>query len=156
VFDSVVVGAVPSERSRRVLSCALEVAMASGARLHIVAAMRSRRDPAPPLPVELRYTDAGAGSMEWFLGRLRAHVARQGVRVTTHPVLADPADAIAAVAHQEGADLVVVGAGSHKGPGLPVARNGTWLQRRPRTHLGHHRAVADVVVGKVDCAVLVV
>ena len=129
--------------------------MASGARLHIVAAMRSRRDPAPPLPAELRYTDAGAGSMEWFLGRLRAEVARQGVRVTTHPVLADPADAIAAVAHQERADLVVVGAGSHRGTGVPLGRDGTW-PRRPRTHLGHHRAVADDLVGKVDCAVLVV
>ncbi len=140
MFDSVVVGADASERSPRVLSCALEVAKASGARLHIVAAMRSRRDPAPPLPPELGYTDAGAGSMEWFLGRLRAQVARHGVRVTTHPVLAGRADAIAAVAHQERADLVVVGA---------------W-PRRPRAYLGHHRAVADDVVGMVDCAVLVV
>ncbi len=155
MFDSVVVSAVPSEPSPRVLSCALEVAMASEARLHIVAAMPSRRDPAPPLPAELRYTYAGAGSTEWFLGRLCAQVARQGVRVTTHSVLADLADAIVAVAHQERADLVVVGAGSHRRPGVPVAREGTWL-RRPRSHLGHHRAVADDVVGKVDCAVLVV
>ncbi len=155
MFDSVVVSAVPSERSPRVLSCALEVAMASGAKLHIVAATQSRRDPAPLRPAELRYTYAGAGSTEWFLGRLCAQVARQGVRVTTHSVLANLADASVAVAHQERADLVVVGAGSLKGPGMPVARDGTWL-RRSRTHLGHRRAVADDVVGKVDCAVLVV
>ena len=80
-----------SERSPRVLSCALEVAKASGARLHIVAAMRSRRDPAPPLPPELRYTGAGAGSMEWFLGRLRAQVARHGVSV--HPTISDGSSA---------------------------------------------------------------
>jgi hypothetical protein len=93
--------------------------------------------------------------MEWFLGRPRVQVARGGVRVTTHPVLAGPADAIAAVAHQERADPVVAGVGSHRRSDAAAARDGT-RPRRPRAHLRPHRAVADAVVGMVDCAVLVV
>ncbi len=155
MFETVVVGALSSESSPRVLSCALEVAKASGATLHIVGALRSPEDPSPRLPTELRYTDAGAGSTEWLLGRLRAEMAGQGVHVATHPVLADPADAIATVACQERADLVVVGAGSHSASGVGAGREGRGPLRR-RAHLRHHGSVADDVVDKVACAVLIV
>jgi nucleotide-binding universal stress UspA family protein len=137
MFENVVVGASDSEGSARAFRSALEVVRTSGGALHIVSALRPKEEPAPYLPAEFRYTDAGAGSTDWLLAQLRTEAAKDGVEVVTHPVLADPAEAISRVAAQTDADLVVVGSGSSHG----------------------HRRLGDVpkaVMDTVPCAVLVV
>jgi nucleotide-binding universal stress UspA family protein len=137
VLKSVVVGATDSQGSARAFQRALEVARASGGTLHVVSALAAREKPLPYLPEEFRYTEAGAGTADWLLGRLRAEAAADHVNVETHPVLADPAEAIARVAAAEHADLVVVGSGSaHGGRGLS--------------------GVPKAVIDTVPCAVLVV
>jgi nucleotide-binding universal stress UspA family protein len=83
--------------------------------LHVVAAI-PRRVPAPPeVPEEFRYTVVAAGTGDWVLCQAKAQAASANVKVTTHPVRADPADAIALVAREESADLIVVGCGSGHG-----------------------------------------
>ena len=139
VFDNVVVGAADSEGAERAFRRALALTQATGGTLHIVAAIDSKHDAktVPWLPEEFRYTGLGAGATDWLLMRLQREAADAHVHVATHPVLDDPAGAIARVAADEGADLVVVGSGSSHGA------------RR----LAH---VPKSVMDRVGCAVLVV
>jgi nucleotide-binding universal stress UspA family protein len=139
VFDRVVVGATDSEGAERAFRRALALTQATGGTLHIVAAIDTKTDgkAVPWLPEEFRYTGFGAGAADWLLMRLQKEAAAADVAVTTHPVLDDPAGAIARVAADEGADLVVVGSGSAHGT------------RR----LAH---VPKAVMDHVGCAVLVV
>ncbi len=67
VFEHVVVGATDSESGTRAVRRALELVRASGGTLHVVAALAPKEGPAPDVPEEFRYTDAGAGQ-----GRLGA------------------------------------------------------------------------------------
>ena len=139
MFETVVVGAADSEGAAKAFRCALAVTRASGGTLHIVAAIdgKGEAEAAPWLPEEFRYTDAGASASDWLLTTLAKEAAVAHVKVTTHPVLDDPAGAITRVAADEGADLVVVGSGSAHGA---------------RT-LAH---VPKAVMDRVGCAVLVV
>ena len=139
VFDSVVVGATDSEGAERAFRRALALTQATGGTLHIVAAIDTKTDTreVPWLPEEFRYTGFGGGAADWLLVRLQKEAADAHVDVATHPVLDDPAGAIARVAADEDADLVVVGSGSSHGA------------RR----LAH---VPKAVLDQVGCAVLVV
>ena len=137
MLENVVVGATDSAGSARAFHRALQVARASGGTLHVVAALEAREKPLPYVPEEFRFTDAGAGAADWLLTRLRAEAVADHVRVETHPVLADPAEAIARVAAAEHADLVVVGSGT--------AHGGRSLTDVPKA-----------VIDAVPCAVLVV
>jgi nucleotide-binding universal stress UspA family protein len=139
MFDRVVVGATDSEGAERAFRRALVLTQATGGTLHIVAAIDRKKDAkqTPWLPEEFRYTAFGAGATDWLLIRLKKEAAEAHVAVSTHQVLDDPAEAIAKVATDEQADLVVVGSGSAHGA------------RR----LAH---VPKVVMDHVGCAVLVV
>jgi nucleotide-binding universal stress UspA family protein len=138
VFETVVVGSTASDAADRAFRCALDLARADGATLHIVCALEDEDEGAPPyLPEEFRYTDVGAGRTDWLLGQLRARAEAAHVRVATHAVRARPADAITRVATEEDADLVVVGTGSSRG-----AR--------------HLTVVPRSVMDRLSCAVMVV
>jgi nucleotide-binding universal stress UspA family protein len=137
VFDTVVVGATDSAGARRAFDRALELAGATGGTLHVVTAIPRKSEPRPYLPEEFRYTDAGADGPDWLLGQLRARAAKVHVEVAAHPVRAHPADAIAQVAAEEHADIVVVGTGSSHGT-------------------RHLSRVPKAVMDRVPCAVLVV
>jgi nucleotide-binding universal stress UspA family protein len=143
VFENVVVGATDSDGATRAVRRAIEVARASGGTLHIVAALGSPRADKPDAPREARsrrrsgFRTRAAHPVDALLGQLRAMATDAHVRVATHPVSADPADAIARVALQEDADLIVVGTRSEGGT------------RRLS-------AVPKAVMDKANCAVLVV
>jgi nucleotide-binding universal stress UspA family protein len=139
MFETVVVGAADSAGATRAFRRALALTRATGGTLHIVAAIggKGEAESAPWLPDEFRYTEAGAGATDWLLTSLEKEAAAAHVDVATHPVLDDPARAIARVAAAQGADLVVVGSGSDHG-----ARS---LARVPQAVMDH-----------VGCAVLVV
>ncbi len=115
MFKHVVVGATESAGGSRALQRALGLVQASGGTLHVVSALAAKEGPAPEMPAEFRYTDAGAGSADWVLSQARVEADRAHVEVTTHPVLADPAVAIAKVAAEQQADLIVVGCGQDHG-----------------------------------------
>lgn len=131
------VGATDSDGARRAFDRALELTSATGGSLHVVTAIARKGEPAPYMPEEFRYTDAGADGADWFLGQLRKRATEAHVEVAAHPVRDDPAEAIARIAHEERADLVVVGTHSAHG-----ARQ-----------LSH---VPKAVMDRVSCAVLVV
>jgi nucleotide-binding universal stress UspA family protein len=116
VFENVVVGATDTEGGERAFVSALAFTRGTGGTLHVVCAMTKHQSEEPPwVPEEFRYTDIGAGRTEWLLGQLKRRAADANVRLTAHSVWAKPAEAIARVAAQEHADLVVVGSGSSHG-----------------------------------------
>jgi nucleotide-binding universal stress UspA family protein len=137
MFERVVVGVTDSAGAERAFRRALDVTRATRGTLHIVGALSNKEGVRPYLPAEFRYTVFGAGKTDWLLARLRARAEKAHVRVETHPVLAGPADAIARVAAQEDADLVVLGSGFAHG------------SRRLS-------GVSTAVMDAVGCAVLVV
>jgi nucleotide-binding universal stress UspA family protein len=137
VFERVVVGAADSAGARRAFDRALELTSATGGTLHVVTAIPRKVHQPPYVPEEFRYTDAGADGPDWLLGQLRVRATEAHVDVASHPVRADPAEAIALIAAEQHADLVVVGTGSSHG-----AR-----------HLSH---VDKAVMDRVSCPVLVV
>jgi nucleotide-binding universal stress UspA family protein len=137
VFRSVVVGATTSESAAHAIAQACEVARASGGTLHLVTAFKAHRPMPDELPEEFRYSFGPIDPVDRFLARLEAEAQMASIHVTTHPVMADPVEAIMKVARQEHADLIVVGS---------KCRHGT------RRLSGVPRAVMD----SASCAVLVV
>jgi nucleotide-binding universal stress UspA family protein len=105
MFSSIVLGTDGSDTAIQALRHAVDVAGAVGARLDLVSAYPARRGasqdpqqaPSPREAVEASLTDA-------------ASFARDGgVDAKTHAREGDPAEAILAVAEEQGADLVIVG-----------------------------------------------
>jgi nucleotide-binding universal stress UspA family protein len=118
MFENVVAGAADMDGGARAVSRAVEVARTSGGTVHIVTAFRRE-------PVEV------------MLAQLRQLASGTSVRVRTHPVAADPVEAITRVAAEEGADLIVLGAQAD----------------------GRSRRLSSVpqgVIDRAECAVLVV
>jgi nucleotide-binding universal stress UspA family protein len=118
VFDNVVVGAADTKRGARAVTRAVELARTSGGTVHIVTAFRRE-------PVEAE------------LDGFRRLAAGASVKVRTHPVCADPVEAITRVAAEERADLIVLGTRANDG------------SRRLSS-------VPQGVMDRVECAVLVV
>jgi nucleotide-binding universal stress UspA family protein len=118
MFENVVVGATDSAGATKAVRGAIEVARGSGGTLHIVAALGDRTAIEWDARKEVRGrrgSRPGAGQVDAMLGQLRAMANDAHVQVATHPVSAEPADAITRVALQENADLIVVGTRNERG-----------------------------------------
>lgn len=114
MFTRIVVGTDGSETAGEAVSRAVEVAKLAGAQLDIVSAY----EPVSKRRVEGEQRDAPADVRHEFnpredvnlvLEAAAAAAKREGLEVQTHPLEANPADAILEVAEQTGADLIVVG-----------------------------------------------
>jgi nucleotide-binding universal stress UspA family protein len=137
MFENVVVGATDSESAAQAFRQAMDVASASGGTLHIVTAFKAHRPPPPELPEEFRYSFGPIDPADMLLNQLKQEAVQASVRVTTHPVLSDPVDAITRVAEQEHADLIVVGSKCSHGS-------------------RHLSPVPKAVMDRASCAVLIV
>ena len=97
---TIVVGVDGSETAATALAAALELAAVPGAALHVVSAYGALQEP------------AGADSL---LVRATGAARAAGVAAVTHRRSGDAAEALLAVAGQEGADLLVVGSNGMTG-----------------------------------------
>lgn len=114
MFTRIVVGTDGSETAAEAVAQAIELAKLSGARLSIVSAY----SPAPgrrvqaeqqEAPADVHYELGPREDVNLVLDAAAAEAKQAGVDVQTHPVEADPADAILNVAEETKADLIVVG-----------------------------------------------
>ncbi len=137
MFENVVVGATDSAGATRAVHRAIEVARASGGTLHIVTAFGRKKARQPQIPEEKQYSRTGSDPTERLMTELREMAALEYVRVETHPVASDPADAITRVANEEDADLIVVGSRAAHG-------------------IRQLSSVPKAVLDRAACAVLVV
>lgn len=139
MFENVVVGAVDVNGATRALRRASEVTSAAGGTLHIVAGLGAPQpaESKGPWSVGSRAVRQDAQPLQTLLHRLRDLATDAHVKVATHPVSAEPADAITRVALQEDADLIVLGS---------------------RGEVGDRQlsAVTKAVLDQASCAVLVV
>ena len=114
MFTRIVVGTDGSETAAQAVTQAIELAKLSGAQLSIVSAY----SPAPgrrvqaeqqEAPADVHYELGPREDVNLVLDAAAAEAKKAGVDVQTHPVEADPADAILNVAEETKADLIVVG-----------------------------------------------
>ncbi len=110
--EAIVVGTDGSESAAQAVAEAVRLAKALDAELHVVSAYKPLRD------VHIEGAPAGAAKVwaplpdaevEVTLGEAAAAVRVHDVKVTTHAVQKDPADALLDVAAEAGAALIVVG-----------------------------------------------
>ena len=114
MFTRIVVGTDGSETAAEAVRQATELARLTGATLSIVSAyspVSGRRvsGEQQQAPADVQYELGPREDVNFFLDAAAAEVKEKGVEVQTHPVEADPADAILNVAEETKADLIVVG-----------------------------------------------
>lgn len=114
MFTRIVVGTDGSDTATEAVRQAIDLAKMSGATLGIVSAFapiskRRIQDEAEGAPADIAYGIGPREDVNLVLDAAAAEARAAGVEVQTHPVEADPADALLNVAEQIKADLIVVG-----------------------------------------------
>jgi len=138
MLKNVVVGVADSPEAEVPLRSAIDLVKASGGTLHLVSAYKSGQPASNALPAELRFAAPSTCPADERLAELARVATGEDVVVVTHPVTADPVEAITRVAAQEHADLIVLG--HHRTNG-----------RHPL-----HRSVSGILARRVPCAVMII
>jgi nucleotide-binding universal stress UspA family protein len=144
VFKRIVVGTDGSETAASAVRQAADLAKLSGAQLSIVSAyapVSGRRVQGEKLdaPADVQYEIGPREDVNLVLDAAAADARKEGVEVQTHPVEADPTDAILNVAEQTGADLIVVG-----NKGMTGARR--YLLGSVPNNVSHHAPCSVMIV----------
>jgi len=114
VFTRIVVGTDGSDTAAEAVRQAIDLARLSGATLSVVSAYapvskRRIQDEAEGAPADIAHGIGPREDVNLVLDAAAAEARAAGVEVQTHPVEADPADALLNVAEGIKADLIVVG-----------------------------------------------
>jgi nucleotide-binding universal stress UspA family protein len=144
VFKRIVVGTDGSETAAQAVAQAIELAGLSGATLSIVSAYQpapGRRVQAEQAgaPADVQYEIGPREDVNLILDAAAAEAKKAGLEVQTHPVEADPADAILNVAEEAKADLIVVG-----NKGMTGARR--YLLGSVPNNVSHHASCSVIIV----------
>ena len=140
MFRKLVVGTDGSARAERAVQEAIDLAKATGAQLHLVAVFGEGERHWENIESSAKVDSKDLRQVaESVLARSAAKAREQGVEAEYTAREGDPADAILAVASEQGADLVVVG---NKG----MTGAGRFLQGSVPNKITHH----------ADCSVLVI
>ncbi|HET7574274.1 MAG TPA: universal stress protein [Solirubrobacterales bacterium] len=144
MFTRIVVGTDGSETAAQAVRQAVELAKLSNAQLEIVSAFQpvSRRrvqSEQSEAPADVQYEFGPREDVNFVLDAAAAEARKEGIEVQTHPVEADPADAILNVAEQTNADLIVVG-----NKGMAGARR-YFLGSVPN-NVSHHAPCSVIIV----------
>ncbi|HET9154465.1 MAG TPA: universal stress protein [Solirubrobacterales bacterium] len=144
MFKRIVVGTDGSETAAEAVRQAVELAKLTGATLSLVSAYQpaaGRRVKAEQAeaPADVQYEIGPREDVNLVLDAAAADAKQQGVEVQTHPVEADPADAILNVAEETKADLIVVG-----NKGMTGARR--YLLGSVPNNVSHHAPCSVMIV----------
>jgi nucleotide-binding universal stress UspA family protein len=144
VFKRIVVGTDGSETAAQAVRQAIELAKMNGAALSIVSAYQKapgRRVEAEQAaaPADVQYEIGPREDVNLILDGAAADAKKEGIEVQTHPVEADPADAILNVAEETKADLIVVG-----NKGMTGARR--YLLGSVPNNVSHHASCSVIIV----------
>jgi nucleotide-binding universal stress UspA family protein len=144
VFKRIVVGTDGSETAAEAVRQASELAKMTGATLSLVSAYQpasGRRVQAEQAeaPADVQYEIGPREDVNLVLDAAAADAKKEGIEVQTHPVEADPADAILNVAEETKADLIVVG-----NKGMTGARR--YLLGSVPNNVSHHAPCSVLIV----------
>ena len=114
MVKKIVVGTDGSDTANHAVASAIELAGLSNAELEVVSAYapgpESRlKAESGASPDDVAHTVGPREDVELILGNAVAAAKKAKVKVTSHPVEGDPAEALLDVAEKHGADLIVVG-----------------------------------------------
>lgn len=144
MFTRIVVGTDGSETAQGAVDQAIELARLFGAQLNIVSAYQpvsGRRVQGEQLeaPADVQHEIGPREDVNLVLEAAAAAARKEGIEVQTHPVEADPADAILNVAEKVKADLIVVG-----NKGMTGARR--YLLGSVPNNVSHHAPCSVIIV----------
>jgi nucleotide-binding universal stress UspA family protein len=144
VFTRIVVGTDGSETAAEAVRQAIDLAKISGAQLSIVSAYapisgRRVKGEQQDAPADVQYEIGPREDVNLLLDAAAAGARKEGLEVQTHPVEADPADAILNVAEETRADLIVVG-----NKGMTGARR--YLLGSVPNNVSHHAPCSVMIV----------
>lgn len=144
MFTRIVVGTDGSETAAEALRQAVDLAKLAGARLSIVSAYepvskRRLQDEQAGAPADVQYEIGPREDVNLVLDAAAAAAKQEGIEVQTHPVEADPAEAILNVAEETDADLIVVG-----NKGMTGARR--FLLGSVPNNVSHHAPCSVIIV----------
>jgi nucleotide-binding universal stress UspA family protein len=144
VFTRIVVGTDGSETAAEAVRQAVDLAKLAGATLSIVSAYapvskRRVQDEQAGAPADVQYEIGPREDVNLVLEAAAASARKEGIEVQTHPVEADPAEAILNVAEQTKADLIVVG-----NKGMTGARR--FLLSSVPNNISHHAPCSVIIV----------
>ena len=144
MFTRIVVGTDGSETAAEAVRQAADLAKLAGAQLTIVSAyepVSQRRVEGEQLdvPADVQHEIGPREDVNLILDGAAAEAKKAGIEVQTHPVEADPAEAILNVAEEIGADLIVVG-----NKGMTGARR--FLLGSVPNKVSHHAPCSVIIV----------
>jgi nucleotide-binding universal stress UspA family protein len=144
VFTRIVVGTDGSETAAEAVRQAVDLAKLSGATLNIVSAYlpvskRRVQDEQAGAPADVQHEIGPREDVNLVLDAAASEARAQGVETRTHPIEADPADAILNVAESVDADLIVVG-----NKGMTGARR--YLLGSVPNNVSHHAPCSVIIV----------
>ena len=144
MFTRIVVGTDGSDTAAEALRQAIDLARLTGATLSIVSAYapvskRRIQGEQEGVPADIAHEIGPREDVNLVLDAAAATARAAGVEVRTHPVEADPADAILDVAAQIKADLIVVG-----NKGMTGARR--YLLGSVPNNVSHHAPCSVIIV----------
>jgi nucleotide-binding universal stress UspA family protein len=144
VFTRIVVGTDGSETAAEAVRQAVDLAKLSGATLSIVSAFapvpkRRVQGEQSGAPADVQYEIGPREDVNLVLDAAAAAARTEGIEVQTHPVQADPAEAILDVAEKTKADLIVVG-----NKGMTGARR--YLLGSVPNNVSHHAPCSVIIV----------
>lgn len=144
MFNRIVVGTDGSDTAAEAVRQAIDLAKISGATLSIVSAYapisgRRVQGEQRDAPADVHYELGPREDVNLVLDAAAADARNAGVEVQTHPVEADPADAILNVAEESKADLIVVG-----NKGMTGARR--YLLGSVPNNVSHHAPCSVLVI----------
>jgi nucleotide-binding universal stress UspA family protein len=144
LFTRIVVGTDGSETAAEAVKQAVDLAKLSGAGLSIVSAYapvpkRRLEGEQQGAPADVQHEIGPREDVNLVLDAAAADARKEGIDVQTHPVEADPTDAILNVAEEAGADLIVVG-----NKGMTGARR--FLLGSVPNNVSHHAPCSVMIV----------
>jgi nucleotide-binding universal stress UspA family protein len=139
-----VVGTDGSQSAGEAVKQAIDLAKLAGASLGIVSAFqpipgKRVRNEQLEAPADVQHEIGPREDVNIVLEAAAAEARKEGIEVTTHPVEADPADAILNVAEEVRADLIVVG-----NKGMTGARR--YLLGSVPNNVSHHAPCSVIIV----------
>jgi nucleotide-binding universal stress UspA family protein len=144
VFSRIVVGTDGSDTAAEAVRQAVDLAKLAGATVSIVSAYqpvskRRLEGEQQGAPADVQYEIGPREDVNLVLDAAAASARKEGVEVQTHPVEADPAEAILNIAEETGADLIVVG-----NKGMTGARR--FLLGSVPNNVSHHAPCSVMIV----------
>jgi nucleotide-binding universal stress UspA family protein len=144
VFTRIVVGTDGSETAAEAVRQAVDLAKLAGAQLSIVSAYepvpkRRLQGEQEGAPADVQHEIGPREDVNLVLDAAAAEAKKAGLDVQTHPVEANPAEAILEVAEETDADLIVVG-----NKGMTGARR--FLLSSVPNNVSHHAPCSVIIV----------